>query len=140
MSQWSRWTGRGVLIVLGALAPGVAAAAEFDGSAPFLCAVIEVVECDRGGGCETVEPVDMGLPQFLRVDVAAKSLDATDGSGRKTPIHSSTLVKEQERLLLQGSEQARAWSVVIGQKTGAMTAAIVDHNGGFLISGACTLP
>ena len=139
MSQWSRWTGRGVLIVLGALAPGVTAA-EFDGSAPFLCAVIEVIECDRGDGCETVELIDMGLPPFLRVDVGAKSLDATDGSGRKTPIHSSTLVKEQERLLLQGSEQGRAWSVVIGQKTGALTASIVDHDGGFLISGACTLP
>jgi hypothetical protein len=140
VSEWSRWTGRGVLIVLGALAPGVAAAAEFDGSAPFLCAVIEVVECDRGDGCETVELIDMGLPPFLRVDVGAKSLDATDGSGRKTPIHSSTLMKEQERLLLQGSEQGRAWSVAIGQKTGALTAAIVDHDGGFLISGACTLP
>ena len=49
-------------------------------------------------------------------------------------------MKEQERLLLQGSEQGRAWSVVIGQKTGALTASIVDHDGGFLISGACTLP
>ena len=140
MSQWSRWTGRGVLIVLGALAPGLTEAAEFDGSAPFLCAVIEVIECDRGEGCATVEPADMGLPPFLRVNVGGKSLDATDGSGRKTPIHSSTLVKEQERLLLQGSEQGRAWSVVIGQKTGAMTAAIVDHDGGFLVSGTCTLP
>ena len=141
--QWSRWTGRGVLIVpivLGALAPGVTEAAEFDGSAPIVCAVLEVTECDRGGGCEAVEAADIGLPAFLRVDVGGKALQATDGSGRKTPIHSSTLVKEQERLLLLGDEQGRAWSVVIAQKTGAMTAAIVDHDGGFLVSGACTLP
>jgi hypothetical protein len=127
-------------MVLCALAPGVTTAAEFDGSAPILCAVLDAVECDRAGGCEAVEGRDIGLPPFLRVNVAGKALEATDGSGRKTPIHSSTLVKEQERLLLQGGEQGRAWSVVIAQKTGAMTAAIVDHDGGFLISGACTLP
>jgi hypothetical protein len=129
-----------VLIVLGALAPGVTEAAEFDGSAPILCAVMEVIECDRGGGCESIEAADMGLPPFLRVSVGAKAIEATDGSGRKTPIDSSTLVKEQERLLLHGGEQGRAWSVVIGQKTGVMTAAIVDQNGGFLVSGTCTLP
>jgi hypothetical protein len=140
MSQWSRWTGWAGLMVLGALTPGVAVAAEFDGSAPMLCAVIDVVECDRGAGCESLEAADIGLPPFLRVDVSGKALEATDGSGRKTPIHSSTLVKERERLLVQGGEQGRAWSVVIAQKTGAMTAAIVDHHGGFLISGACTLP
>jgi hypothetical protein len=82
----------------------------------------------------------MGLPAFLRITVGGKALEATDGSGRKTPIHSSVLVQEQERLLLQGGEQGRAWSVVIAQKTGAMTAAIVDHDGGFLVSGACALP
>ena len=88
--------------MLGALAPGVTEAAEFDGSAPIVCAVLEVTECDRGGGCEAVEAADIGLPAFLRVDVGGKALQATDGSGRKTPIHSSTLVKEQERLLLLG--------------------------------------
>jgi hypothetical protein len=127
-------------IVLGALAPGVTAAAEFDGSASFVCAVIDTIECDRGGGCEAVESGDVGFPPFLRVNVAGKALEAMDGSGRKTPILSSTLVKEHERLLLQGGEQGRAWSVAVAQKTGGMTAAIVDHDGGFLISGLCTLP
>jgi hypothetical protein len=140
MSQWSRWTGWAVLMVAGALTPGTTVAAEFDGSVPMLCAVLDVIECDRGGGCESLDGADIGLPPFLRVDVGGKALEATDGSGRKTPIHSSTLVKEQERLLLLGDEQGRAWSVVIAQKTGAMTAAIVDHDGGFLVSGACTLP
>src|SRR5262245_19099120 len=127
-------------MVLGALAPGVTAAAEFDGSVPMFCAVIDTIECDRGGGCEAVEGSDAGLPPFLRVNVAGKALEAMDGSGRKTPILSSTLAKDHERLLLQGGEQGRAWSVVIAQKTGAMTVAIIDHDGGFLISGFCTLP
>ena len=63
-----------------------------------------------------------------------------DGSGRKTAIHSSALVTEKERLILQGGENGRAWSLVIDQKTGEMTAAVADHDGGFMIAGVCTLP
>ena len=85
-------------------------------------------------------PARRGLPPFVRVNVGGEALEATDGSGRKTEIHSSTIAKEQQRLLVQGGEQGRAWSVVIGQKTGEMTAAIADHDGGFLLSGVCTLP
>jgi hypothetical protein len=141
VSQWSRWAGRGWLMVgLCAIAPGVAVAAELDGSAPILCAVMGVTECDRWGGCEPIEPDVLRLPPFVRVNVGTKALEATDGSGRKTDIHSSMLVKEKERLILHGGEHGRAWSLVIGQKTGEMTAAIADYHGGFFISGVCTLP
>jgi hypothetical protein len=140
MSKWSLWAGPGLLVMVCAVAPGVAPAAELDGSAPILCAVMAVTECDRWGACEPVEPGSAGLPPFVRVNVGRKALEATDGSGRKTEIHSFTLVKEKERLLLQGGENGRAWSVVIGQRSGEMTAAIADHDGGFLVSGVCTLP
>jgi hypothetical protein len=129
-----------VLVALCAGGPVGAAGAELDGSVPILCAVMGAVECDRWGACEAIDPASMGLPPFVRVNVGGKALEATDGSGRKTPIHSVAVVKERERLLLQGGEQGRGWSVVIGQRSGEMTAAIADHDGGFLVSGACTLP
>ena len=140
MSTWSRWAGSGLLVVVGAVAPGAILAAEMDGSTPILCAVMAATECDRWGVCEPVDPSDAGLPPFIRVDVGRKTLEATDGSGRRSEIQSSTLVKDKERLLLQGGENGRAWSAVIGQRSGEMTAAIVDHDGGFLLSGTCTLP
>jgi hypothetical protein len=37
-------------------------------------------------------------------------------------------------------EHGRGWSVVIDQHSGEMTAGIAYHDGGFLVSGACTLP
>jgi hypothetical protein len=120
--------------------PGVVQAAELDGSTPFLCAMIAATECDRWGVCDPVDPAAAGLPPFVRVNVAQKSLEATDGSGRKTEIQSFTLAKDQQRLLLQGGEQGRLWSVVIGQRSGEMTASILDHDGGFVVSGTCTLP
>ena len=61
-----------------------------------------------------------GLPPFIGVNVSRKALEATDGSGRKTVIQTVTVVKEQQRLLLQGGENGRGWSLVIGQKTGDM--------------------
>ena len=140
MSQWSRWAGRGLLIGLGAIAPGVAGTAELDGSAPILCAVMGITECDRWGMCEAVDGSSMGVPPFLRVNVGGKTLEAIDGSGRKAAIHSSMVVKERARLLVHGGEAGRAWSAVIDQRTGEMTAAVTDHDGGFLIAGACTLP
>jgi hypothetical protein len=128
------------LILVFALVPGVAVAAGLDGTTPILCAVMGITECDRWGACEGIDGSSMGLPPFVRVNVGGKALEATDGSGRKTAIHSSTLVKEPARLILQGGEQGRAWSVVIDQTTGEMTAAVADHDGGFLMAGACTLP
>lgn len=141
MSQRSRYWGHAfVMTALCAIAPGVAGAAELDGSVPMLCAVMGITECDRWGACEAIEGGSMGLPPFVRVNVGGKAIEATDGSGRKTAIHSSALVKEPARLILQGGEHGRGWSVVIDQKTGEMTAAVADHDGGFLMAGACTLP
>jgi hypothetical protein len=140
MSKRIAWLGYGLLVALGWVTSGGAAAAELDGSAPILCAVMGATECDRWGLCDGIDGSSMGLPLFIRVNVGGKALEATDGSGRESVIHSSMLVKEPARLLLQGSEQGRAWSVVIDQNTGEMTAAVADHDGGFLIAGACTLP
>jgi hypothetical protein len=140
MGTWRWWAACGFLAGLGTVTPGVVRAAELDGSAPFLCAMIAATECDRWGACDPVDPAAAGLPPFVRVNVGQKTLEATDGSGRKTAIESFTLAREQQRLLLQGLEEGRLWSVVIGQHAGEMTASILDHDGGFLVSGTCTLP
>jgi hypothetical protein len=140
MSTWKWWAGCGLAVGLGALAPAVVRSAELDGSVPILCAMIMATECDRSGVCDPIDPGSAGLPPFVRVNVGQKALEATDGSGRKTEIHSVMLAKDQQRLLLQGGEQGRLWSLVIGQRSGEMTASILDHDGGFLVSGSCTLP
>jgi hypothetical protein len=140
MSTSRLWAVWGLVIGLIAVSPGVVRSEGLDGSVPILCAMIMATECDRWGACDPVDPESAGFPQFVRVNVGQKALEATDGSGRKTEIQSVTLAKDQQRLLLQGGEQGRLWSVVIGQRSGEMTASILDHDGGFLVSGSCTLP
>ena len=140
MNTWSRWAASGLLVGLSAVTPGLARATELDGSTPILCAMIAATECDRWGAGDPVDPAVAGLPPFVRVNVAQKTLEATDGSGRKSEIQSVTVAKEQKRLLLQGGEQGRLWSAVIGQQGGELTASTLDHDGGFVVSGTCTLP
>ena len=140
MSTWKRLAACGLLVMLGAVMPRVASSDGLDGSVPFICAMIAATECDRWGVCDPIDPADAGFPPFVRVNVGQKALEATDGSGRKSTIQSATLAKEQQRLLLQGGEQGRLWSAVIGQRSGEMTASILDHDGGFVVSGSCTLP
>ena len=140
MSTWKSWAACGLLVGGCTVTPGAIRAAELDGSTPFLCAMIAATECDRWGACDPIDPAAAGLPPFVRVNVGQKTLEATDGSGRKTEIHSVAVAKEQKRLLLQGGEQGRLWSAVIGQQRGEMTTSILDHDGGFIVSGTCTLP
>jgi hypothetical protein len=97
-----------------------------------------VMECDRWGQCEPLELERVGLPPFVRVDVGQHVLQATDGTGRRSAIHAST--QAAERLILHGEEKGRSWNLVIGQRSGEMTAAIVDPDGAFVVSGTCTLP
>ena len=140
MNRARTWVGGGLLAVLAAVASGTSEAAEMDGSSPIICAIVAATECDRFGVCDPVDPAAVGLPPFLRVAAGGKFLEATDGSGRKSAIQSFTVAKEQQRLLLQGGEGGRLWSASIGQRGGELTAAIVDHDGGFVLSGSCTLP
>ena len=139
MRKWTLWAGWGaLLLVLVGASPGLAPAADLDGSAPILCAVMGVMECDRWGQCEPVERQSAGLPPFVRIDVGQRVLQATDGTGRRSEIHAST--QAAERLILHGEERGRSWNLVIGQRSGEMTAAIVDSDGAFVVSGTCTLP
>jgi len=140
MSLSTVWRVGGLLAALVASGPAIARAAEMDGSTPIICAMVMATECDRFGVCEPIDPAAAGIPPFLRISAGGKTLEATDGSGRKSPIQSFTVAKEQKRLLLQGGENGRVWSASIGQQGGEMTAAIVDHDGGFVVSGSCTLP
>ncbi|HWN91375.1 MAG TPA: hypothetical protein VNQ15_08185 [Verrucomicrobiae bacterium] len=122
-----------------ALASPASAAGKYDGSAPMLCAVTAMSECEANGQCQRSAPqANNNLPTFLRVDVKARSVSANDGSGRKTEIKASTVV--DGHLMLQGIENGKAWNMVIGSETGKWGGSIVEDDGSFAVFGACTLP
>jgi hypothetical protein len=133
-----RWIVIG-MIVAGALRPSAAGATvPVDGSVPLLCAVTEVQECEPGGACQRRTPEAVNLTPFLRVDAKAKRISTADASGETAPIHE--LAQVDGRLLMHGGQGGRSWSAVIEGETGRLSAGVVDHEGGFLVFGACTTP
>jgi hypothetical protein len=127
------------MVLAGGVGPGLAnAGVPLDGSAPLLCALTEVQECEPGGACQRRPPEAVNLPAFLRIDVKAKRVGADDASGRTAPIHD--LAQVDGRLIMYGGQEGRSWSAVILGETGRLSAGVVNHEGGFLIFGACTTP
>ena len=54
--------------------PLLSMAAEFDGSKPLLCTVINVTECIMGQGCKEVTAEEINLPRYLWIDVSKKTI------------------------------------------------------------------
>jgi hypothetical protein len=124
-----------LLALLGVAAPSFAA---FDGSAPMLCAVRHLSECDPSGQCERTSLEEVQLPPFVRVDVPQRLLSGTQPGSRRTEIKSTGRI--DGNLILQGGESGRGWSLVIGEASGKLSGAVADDDVVFVIFGACTLP
>jgi hypothetical protein len=125
-------------VVLGLLGPSAAVSAPVDGTAPFLCAVIQAMECEPDGTCEKRSAEDINLPSFLKIDPKAKTISAPEPGGRSTPVHDMTSVGG--KLVMHGGQEGRGWSAVVSSDTGKLSASIVDAAATFVIFGACTTP
>jgi hypothetical protein len=117
---------RTVLLGLGLalLCSAALLADDLRGHDAFVCAVLEVSRCHPGEGCDEIQPADANIPAFIEVDLAAKALRTTAASAerRATPILSVT--RQDGELILQGVEQGRAWSFVIDEPNGTLSAAV----------------
>ena len=120
--------------------PVSAIAANFDGSRTLLCAAIEVYECVPHEGCERTTAESINLPQFLTIDFKEKRISGTtaEGTVRKTDIE--RLEHVNGRMILQGGEEGRGWSISIHEETGKMVGTVSGEEAGFVIFGACTEP
>jgi hypothetical protein len=117
--------------------PSVWAAAPYDGSVPLLCAALTIQECGNASGeCHPRRAEEVNIPPFVKIDVAQKTIASTGVESRQAAIQ--RLEHADGRLVLQGGQGGRSWSMVIGEETGQMSASVVDDEVGFVIFGACT--
>jgi hypothetical protein len=118
------------------MVPSYLVAASYDGSVPLLCTAMTVLECEDIGECQRRTAMSVGLPPFLIVDFDKKLVRAPDAHGGR-----SSALKNIERLdariVLQGGEEGRGWTIVIDEDTGTMSAAVTGHQVGFVVFGAC---
>jgi hypothetical protein len=110
-----------------------AMAGDFDGSKPLICAPVEAMDCISGGGCEKGIPDDVGAPAFMRIDFAKKAII---GPKRSSPINA--MEKDQQQILLQGTELGLAWSMALNTANGKMVTTFSSRDGAYVLFGSCT--
>jgi hypothetical protein len=125
-------TGR-LVLGLGLAFSAVAAAAEFDGTAPLTCTGVAGYSCEPGKACSKVKPESNTAP-VVAIDPGSKTI--------KTPYRTDLLpiansVLNNEQLQLQGTSEKFAWSAVVNRKTGKVTVTIADRVGAYVIFGQC---
>lgn len=125
--------------LLGALAllllPSLAAHADpLEAIKPLRCALVGASECNTTATCNDVQLEQIGIPDVMRVDFAAKVLGSPD-TERTSPIHSVETF--EEALVLQGSQNGRGWTIVIERASGHLSATVADVEGSFVLYGGC---
>jgi hypothetical protein len=128
------------ILGLGGCASAATADAPYDGSRPILCTTISATSCDPELGCETGSASHIDVPQFFRVDVKGKKIRGTRPSGNAIETKIVSTENQDGKLILQGVENGRGWSLLVDEQTGTMTIAVAGRSVSFVVFGACTTP
>jgi L-lactate utilization protein LutB len=127
-----------VLVVVLLVAPlGGSLASDFDGSEKLRCVPTDATECSGAGECERVTVEEINIPKWITVDFKKKKLSGTDSDGEEETTTIENVRVNEGQTILQGAEGVRAWSMVIDQLTGDLTAAIAGDETGFVLFGVC---
>lgn len=104
----------------------------------LLCSSSQVSMCFETGQCHVVMPWEVSVPQFIVVDLKKKTVATTKGSAeqRMTPI--SNMSKADGLIYLQGFEAGRAFSFIIDETLGTLTASIARDGLSVSVFGNCT--
>jgi hypothetical protein len=115
-----------------------AAATSLDGSPRMNCAIQAVMVCHDQSSCVRGTAATVNMPATLKIDLGERVVSGA-ATGRTAKI--TSVGRGQGRLLVQGEETGMrgiAWDVVIAEASGVMSGAVLSHDGGFLMFGACT--
>lgn len=122
-----------LLLILYAAYCGAASTAS---QGALLCAITETVECNAVGNCTSLSANDVGLPDFLLIDLAAgKVREATTVSLRETSFKVNPAVDGMT--ILSGVDGRRGWSAVLSDENTRLTASISDEEVGFVVFANC---
>lgn len=126
------------LVALFSLFASYAAAADFDGSKPLLCAITDIMECPQDGQCREVSIQDANIPRFLEIGFEKKEISEVGFAKEERRTEIKGMEKTETYLMLQGSQNNRGWSMTISQENGEAVISVAGARAGFVVFGACT--
>ena len=119
---------------------GAAWADDLTGVSRFVCAAGSVSVCCDDGQCASGKAEELGVPQFIEVDLVQKRVSSTKASKLNRTSSIDNIKRANGQIVLQGLENQRAYSIAIDEKSGWLTAAIAVEDAGCGVTafGWCT--
>ena len=104
----------------------------------IVCATATAVLCVENGDCFRVMPDEIDLPRFILVDTKKRTLSTTKLSKRPRNTEVERLTRDDGRILMQGIEQGRAYSLSIEEDIGLLTGVMAKDGVTLSVFGDCT--
>ena len=123
---------------LGLAVFGVAAAENVTDVTRMICASGQAQICLETGDCYAATPWELSVPGFVVIDTKKGTISTTKASGLNRSTEFTKSERKEGLIHLQGVEGGRAFSFVIHEQTGRMTAAIARDGLSVTVFGACT--
>lgn len=112
---------------------------ELTGSSTLLCHGLSAARCEIDTGtCAVKTPWDLNLPDFLKIDLAAKRAATTEASGHARQTAIRTVERANGIIILQGIDGERAFSWMISEATGEGTMTMSSPAAGLTVFTVCT--
>ena len=94
--------------------------------------------CVENGDCFRVVPDEIDLPRFVLIDTKKQTISTTKLSNRPRSTQIDRLARDGGRILIQGIEQGRAYSMSIEEDIGLLTGVMAKEGVTLSVFGDCT--
>jgi hypothetical protein len=129
---------RFVVASAGLLASGAALADNLEGADRLLCAPAQIMICVEQADCYPAHGSELGVPDFVIVDLKNKKMQTTKSSQQTRTTAFSSMSRSDGKIFLLGLENGRAFSFVINEITGSLTVALSRDGVAVAVFGSCT--
>ena len=127
-----------ILASLGLAVSGAVTAEDVTEVTRMVCASGQAQICLESGDCYSAIPWELAVPDFVIIDTKKGTISTTKASGLNRSTEFTKSERREGLIHLQGVEGGRAFSFVIHEKTGRLTAAIARDGLSVTVFGACT--
>jgi hypothetical protein len=127
-----------IVVLAGMLVGGLAQADSLAGVDRMVCAAMQVQICVEEDTCYEASADELGVPDFVVIDMKKKSISTTKSSDESRSTTFTSVQKTSGLIFLQGIENGRAFSFIIEEISGRMTVAVARDGAAVNVFGACT--